>query len=904
MTQSLLDPSIPTIQAVLGFTPGERPIQHHEMLHYLEQLAAASARVRLRRYGTTCNGLSLITLTISSPANLQRLTELEANLSELDHCENEARAQVLAATLPAVAWFGYGIHGDEPSGPDAALAIAYQLAARTDASCLHLLDRLVLHLDPMANPDGRERYLAHVRAFGRISGSWDRQDLQHQSQWPGGRGNHYLFDLNRDAVFGVQPESKARIRAILDIAPQLFVDVHEMASGDNYLFAVPAEPFNPHLPATVHESWRDFAQDHAAAFDVDGMSYYTRSWNEVFYPGCFDIWPAYHGAVPILHEQAGMVATTVRLANGRSRSYAQAVDNQLRSTWANLTTAAENTETLLLRWWRARHPRAAKPREPRAWLIPPSDAFKLRQVLALLSTQGIEVEYLTQRVEAHGLRSVWQEDEVTVELPIGTLLVRTEQRRAALIRNIFDFHVPMSAAFLREERRRLDLGGSTLLLDATAWSLPLAFGLEAFWSTTIPQGGWQRVSSPQARVAQATAPGRYGHLYVDASLYPTARLLASGVKIRVATQAFEHAGIRYEAGSLLIRGDDQTMEIAGLLAAEQARGEVEFIGSESARAHGGPDLGDPAFVLLNTPALAILTGACMDAANTGALWHLFDAAIGLPVTLLDVTRLGAVDLGPYRTLILGDVADRTLLSAVLNAGVSTQLRRWAEGGGTLIALGSGALALAAVGLSSAKPRSTVLARYPPLVLGKDADTLRTEDFVSATGASSLPGEAIAGTATVNPVIASSTRPFLPADVTPFEFPNNANVLQPRDYLLNEVLRKYLPRGAYLATRLKPLHWLRFGVPERLPVLFREDDVLIVDGAVQLVGCYEAPTRLALSGLIWPEAVGYVANTAYLTLERLGTGQLVLFAADPVFRGYSLGTQRLFLNAALLATAFR
>lgn len=899
-----MDSSIPTIEAVLGFMPGERPVQHHEMLHYLERLAAASPRVRLRQYGTTCNGLKLIAVTISSPANLARLTELEAGLRDLDGCEDEARARTLAATLPAVAWFGYGIHGDEPSGPDAALVTAYQLAARNDATCARLLDRLVIHLDPMANPDGRERYLAHIRAFDRVSGSQDMQDLQHLGQWPGGRGNHYLFDLNRDAVFGVQPESKARIQAILAAAPQLYVDVHEMATGDNYLFAVPAEPLNPHLPATVHESWRDFSEDHAAAFDSDGMSYYTRSWNEVFYPGFFDIWPAYHGAVPILYEQAGMVATTVKLANGHTRSYAQAVDNQLRSTWANLATAAESTETVLLRWWHARRATVPEPLEPHAWLIPPGDAFKLRQALALLLAQGVEVERSTQNVAARGLRSVWQAEDVAVELPAGTLLIRTEQRQAALIRNIFDLHVPMNAEFLRRERRGLDLGGKTLLFDATAWSLPLAFGLEVFWSTTIPEGAWQRVSPSPAAVERVVTPGRYGYLYVDASLYATARLLASGVKVRVATEAFVHAGVSYQAGSLLIRGDDQAMEIAGLLAAEQARGEVEFIGIDSARTQSGSDLGDPGFVLLNAPSLAILTGACMDAANTGALWHLFDAAIGVPVTLLDVMRLGAVDLSHYRVLILGDVSDRTLLSAVLNAGASAQLRRWIEGGGTLIALGGGALTLAAVGLTSVRPRSAVLEQYPPLLLGRDVGTLRAEDFLSATGASTLSGVEATDAVTVNPVVAPSARPFLPEDVAPFEFPDSADVLEPRDGALGEVLRKYLPRGAYMATRLKPLHWLGFGVSPRLPVLFREDDALIADAGVDLVGCYETPTCLALSGLIWPEAVGYIANTAYLMRERHGSGQLVLFAADPVFRGYSLGTQRLLLNAALFGPAFR
>ncbi|MBL8271478.1 M14 family zinc carboxypeptidase [Steroidobacter sp.] len=903
MSEVSVDSAIPTIESVLGFKPGERPVQHHEMLNYLGRLASASPRVQLRHYGETSNGLALVAVTISSPANLARLTEIQAGLRELDGCEDEAEARTRAGKLPVVAWLGYGIHGDEPSGSDAALIAAYELAARNDAACMRLLDRLVVHLDPMVNPDGRERYLAHIRSFDRKSGSQDIQDLQHQSQWPGGRGNHYLFDLNRDAVFGVQQESAARIREILAAAPQLFVDVHEMMIGDNYLFAVPAEPLNPHLPATVHQSWQDFGTDHAAAFDVDGMSYYTRSWNEVFYPGFFDIWPAYHGAVPILYEQAGMVATTVKLPNGHTRTYAQALANQLRSTWANLATAEQSTEKLLLRWWRARRVAAAEPHKPRVWLIPPGDAFKLQRVLALLLAQGVEVEQLTESVDVHGLHSIGSAHEVAATLPAGTLLIRTEQKLAALIRNIFDPHVPMSAAFLRKERRGLELGSKTQLFDVTAWSLPLAFGLDAFWSASIPKAARQTVTSAKTSVPRAVAPARYGYLFVDTSLYTTARLLAAGVKLRVATEAFAHAGVSYEPGTLLIRGDDQASDIAELLAREQARGDIEFIGVEGARTQAGPDLGDPGFVLLQSPSVAILTGACMDSANTGAVWHLFDAEIGVPVTLLDVMRLSAVDLSRYSVLILGEASDRTLLTAVLNAGAATQLRRWIEGGGTLLALGGGALSLAGVGLTATKLRSAVLAQFPPLLLGRDVAAVRANDFLSATGASAVL-DPNAGDSAVNPVVAPGARAFLSDEVVPFEFPDHAAVLEPGDLGLGDVLRKFLPRGAYVAARLKPMHWAGFGVSPRLPVLFREDDALIAEGGADLAGCYETPTRLALSGLLWPEAVGYIANTAYLVRERHGSGQVLLFAADPVFRGYSLGTQRLFLNAALLGPAFR
>lgn len=774
MSETFLDPTIPTIREVLGFGLGERPVRHHEMLCYFERLAAASSRVQLRQYGTSHAGLQLIELTVSSPDNLARLAEHRTGLRDLDHCDDAVRARDLASRLPAVVWLGFGIHGDEPSGPDAALQTAYLLAARTDAACLTLLEGLIVHLDPMANPDGRERYLAHARAFGRASGVLDLQDILHAGLWSNGRGNHYFFDLNRDAIFGVQRESSSRIRAVLAAGPQLFVDVHEMDASDTYLFAVPAHPLNPNLPSTVHESWQELSEHHASAFESDGTSYYTRGWNEVFYPGFFDIWPAYHGAVPILYEQAGMVTTTVRLSNGRTRSYAQAIDNHLRGTFANLTTAVTSREVLLLRWWHSRRvPRQEATAQ--AWLIPPTDAFKARCALSLLLLQGIEVQRLVHDVVASDLYSVWQSSATSRVLRAGTLLIRTAQRLSALVRNIFDLHVPMDADFLQRERRNIELGGKTQLMDATAWSLPLAYGAEMFWSSSVPEGDWYRVehAEPSNCHTQAFESARYGYLYVDPSLYATGRLLTLGVKVRVATEPFVHASVSYAAGSLLIRNDDQNLDLAGPLASEQARGDAHFSLVDGARVDDGPDLGDPGFVLLDAPSIAILTGACTDAASTGALWHLFDMSMGIAVTLLDIARLSAVNIGRYNVLILSDIADPGAFLSALHAGVSSQLHTWVASGGTLIALGAGARMLAAAGLSSSKSRSTVMERYPPLLLGRDSGATQAADFLAATGATAASLSDQDEVPAVRPVVGASARAFLPAGVVPFEFPETA-----------------------------------------------------------------------------------------------------------------------------------
>lgn len=911
---------IPIPEKVLGFTPGERPVRHHEAMAYYEALAAASDRVTLRDYGRTSGGRRLIVLTFSAPQNLARLETIHSQLRRLgDEAPSEAAAREIISDLPATTWMGYGIHGDEISGPDAAIELAYRLAASEDESIVRLLRNLVINVDPMFNADGRERALSHTLAFGRLTANEDRQDLSHSPFWPGGRGNHYFFDLNRDAMYTVQQEARSRVAAIVDARPQFMIDAHEMESDHTFLFAVPAEPLNPHLPASVHRSWQEFAADHAAAFDRDGTSFYSRAWNEDFYPGYFDIWPAYSGAVPMIYEQGSTAGSTLELPNGSRRTYAESVEHQLRSSLANLATAANNRQALLDRWSQERRAASQGGSSPRrAWVILPDDQYKLRQAAATLLAQGMRVELLQSATKASDLHSVWDSEGRSITLPAGTLLVRAAQPLGALAHNLFDVHVPMPADFLRRERRRLDLGGETLLYDTTAWSLPHAFGANVYWSGRVPAGEWRQVGSVSdvEPARDEFREGRYGYLYKDPSLFVTARLLQKGVKVRVARDPFTQNSVRYERGTLLVRNDDQARSVVEVLRDEQKANGAGFVALDSGRILDGPDLGDERFHLLIAPKIAVIAGAGTESLNVGAMMHLFDASIGVPFTLLDLAGLGESGLTSYNVLVLPDVGDSDTVVALLKAGRLDALKHWVEGGGTLIALRGGAQALATAGLTTTKLRQDVIDKYPPLVFGRSADSVMAQDFVRAAGAARLdaPGDASDEGTTV-PVISRAAQAFLTStSAKPFVFPSapptleqwlegtpGAEGLKPE---LGRLLRRYLPRGAYLSVDLKPTHWLASGVSARLPAMFRESETLIADAGTEVVGRYGEPRELAMSGLVWPEAVGYIAGTAQLVREKHGAGQVILFAGDPVFRGYSLGTQRLFLNATVLGPAFK
>jgi hypothetical protein len=769
---------------------------------------------------------------------------------------------------------------------------------------------LVVYVDPMANPDGRERTLAHVTAYSRLVPTPDRQDFAHNPIWPPNRFNHHFMDLNRDALFVTQPQSAARVRSVMAVRPQLFLDAHEMFYSSNHLFAVPAEPFNPHIPAEIHEGWEQFAAALAEPFDQRGRSFYTRSWNEVIYPGYYDILPAYSGITPVLLEQGGTSGVAVELPNGTTRSFSDAVDNQLQSSWAALTSAASNRDRLIERWLSARHRTAYRIADqgPKAWILPADDSYKIKRLRNVLDVHGIRYEVLGSSTRIPGLRPTWGAQSSPPSLPPGSVLVRAAQPLAGLVRNLFDVHIPMSEAFLRAERGRLDLGQKPQIYDITAWSLPLAFGLDAYWTRSVPGGKWQAPGDAPAFVPTPVQAARYGYLYRDPSLFTTTRLLQKGVKVRVGMLPFSRGNETFGEGTFLVRLEEQSQDVLAALAAESEREGVLFHALDGARANTGPDLGDDSFMLLTRPRIGLFSGPSTLATSVGAIWQMFDQEIGVPLTLLDVTRLQTFDLRRYDVLVVPDAEDPQRLASFMRGPAAEMLKSWVRQGGTLLLEGAAVRAAAEAGLTGLTPRLTVIERQPPLMFGRSAVAAGIGDFLVAAGTRSQ-AEPVEKPEVTRPVLGEAARTAPGAPRYFFRLPERGQSFEDwaggeaeakaMSSVVGTYLGRYLPKGAYLRADMKPRHWLRFGAGDRLPVLFKEADAIVAPPGTEVVGRFARPQDLALSGLIWPESVGYIAETAFLARERLGRGQVIAFSNDPAYRGYSLGTQRLLMNAMIL-----
>ncbi|MCC6396159.1 MAG: hypothetical protein IT282_04010 [Bacteroidetes bacterium] len=878
------DPSVSPPAAVLGFVPGDRPARYTQVLEYSRLLAAQSPRVKLVEMGETYEHRKLQYLVFSDPMHMQNLEGIRTQNAKLSdpRAISETAAAEIAATAPAVVWVGYGIHGDEISSVDAALHVAHRLAAGTDSMTLFLLRNLVICMDPMQNPDGRERFLAQMEQWSGALQNPDAQSLHHSGTWPYGRGNHYLFDLNRDWLPLVHPETRARVQAVLQWHPQVFIDSHEMGSYDTYLFSPPREPLNPHIPANARQWWSVFAQDQARAFDRYGWSFYTREWNDDWYAGYANSWALYNDAVGILYEQAGVDGSLVKRPDGTTLHYRETVQHHIVSSLANLETAARHRRELLSRYVASRRD-AMKPLPgaPRVYAWHNAANPERADLLAeRLLWQGIEVHRTDRESRVRDATSAYGGTVQSVTLPAGTYLVYLDQPASRLARAILEFDPRMITSFLQEERKSLEKEKDSRLYDVTAWSLPLAYGIEAYALGTRPDVQAIAVRSIERKAGRIDGQARpYGYLlpYDDRGIGALVHLFAAGYKVRSAREPFTVEGRAYDRGALLLRANENPdsvreslQRIAGLFGVN-----VHAVGT--ALSTKGPDLGGNDFRLLRTPRVALIGGPEINTTNFGTLWHLLDQRLRMQTTILSTSGLVTGDLRKYTVLVLPSAGAQGL-ERILGKSGAKRIETWIEEGGTLITVGSTSAFFA----DSSNRLSKVRLRHQVL---KELDLFaRAADLERQAGTAAIDSAALwGGTQAVDTM----------------RVPRAGSVAEKDLAQLDERGQLFMPRGAILRVDLDEEHWLCFGAGKSVPALTFTSSAFLSRDPVRTPARYSPPSGLRLSGLLWPEARDRWAGTAYATRESKGRGQLILFAGDPTFRGFFHGTERLLLNAILL-----
>ncbi len=674
------DSSIPTPASFLGYSIGDDFTSHHKLQAYFEAVAEASDRVSLGSYGVTNEGRDLLLLTITSPTNHGRLEEIRQNMGRLADPRGTSQNDLDAIIQgnPAVAWLSYSVHGSESAGTEAAILTVYQLAAGTDAVTQNILDEVVVIIDPASNPDGRERVVNSFRKRVGMTYSDNPDSWEHGSDWPGGRSNHYYFDLNRDWSWQTQVETQQRTVEYLRWNPVVHVDLHEMG-GDSYFFFPAATPVHKAIPEVTMKWQQLYGEGNAEAFDYFGWPYYTKIGFDMYYPGFGDSWPSMLGAIGMTYEQGGGsgVAIAIKRDDGTTHTFRQRAHGHFTTSMATLKTTAEKRQERLTDFLAFfRHAIALGDGDVKSYaLVPDADPYYADQLAKLLTRQGIEVTAATEAFSARvgrgfGVHPVPE----SKEFPEGTYLVSAGQPKGVAVQ------------MLMEPEPMLE---DTSFYDLSGWALPLVYNVEAYMLSETPDVELVTVSGAQARSGGLEGGrGQYAYAipYIGASaLMAAVDLLNHEVNVKAAGEGFTIHGREYPAGSFLIpvyRNPDNLQQIIDQVA---ERNGVIAYAINTGLVEEGDDLGAGSYRALKKPKIAVAAGQA--ARGFGEIWNFFDQ--GYPYfdyTNVDASRLGNMDLSEYDVLMVGGA---NLGSALGDRGVEN-LRSWMQGGGMVIAWEGGA----------------------------------------------------------------------------------------------------------------------------------------------------------------------------------------------------------------------
>ncbi len=876
-------------ETLIGHPVGAKPATPASILACFEKWSKESPRVTTETYATSFEGRDLKRVVVTSEANHAKLDEIKNALGRLaDPRElSDTDAEAILQNTPPVAFLGFSIHGDELSGADASLAVGYHLIAGTDAAVTDLLDNVVVVIDPMMNPDGRQRAVSQIQETSGQVSNLDFSSM-HRGRWPWGRGNHYLFDMNRDWFVGVAPETRGRWKNMLEFHPQLVVDVHEMWALDTYLFYPSSKPHNPHRPPHISKWHEKLAANHATMFDGMGISYYTREWIEGWYPGYTDAWSSMNSAVGMLYEQARYGGQSLRRPSGEIVTYFQSVHAQASSCMSDVKTLRDNRKAFLIDYLEGRKlPLTSN----RAFaVVPGKNPDRERAFVTNLRRQGIEVYAAEAGFQAQTDGSVLGTEDSRRGFKEGTYIIPEGQPQGLLVRALLNFDIRFEKDVLERERYELERKHRSKIYDSTAWNLAQLHDLDGYWITT-PRVEMKAIIGPVTPVPgiNTEESDRPAYAWIvdgrgDASVAFAVAAMERDVRVNVSDIEFTSEGQTYPRGTILIRKAENDKDVLPRIEAAAKAAGVQVVATTTGRSEGdGPDLGGGHFRLLHRPRIAVLTNAPVSTSEFGHVWHHLDRDLGVPFTMMDTQRLGRYDLRRYNVLVIPPAGG--MIDALLKSH-KDKIKAWVQAGGTLVAMGRSAAALTSDDLKL----GTVKLRRDVLLDLKNYQQAAQKDLAARNiqiDTDEVWGESLKNGAK-QPEKAGHERLWRKKDE---EF---VKATKTED----EWKRMFSPKGAILRGLVNTDSWLTYGARDEIPVQMSGDYVYLAMHPATVPVRFAPRENLRLGGLLWPEAALRIALTGYATVERIGQGQVVYFAVSPVYRGHTKGTARLFSNAVI------
>jgi len=659
----------------LGYKIGTRYTPHWKIVNYFQHVAAnASGNVKLEQYGQTNEGRPLLLSFVSSSDNISRLEQIRLNNLRLANLTKD-RAAPVEENAPALVWLSYNVHGNETSSSEAAMMTIWSLVDPSNTKTKDWLKNTVVIIDPCINPDGRDRY---VNWFNSIVGKNMNPSLsarEHREPWPGGRTNHYNFDLNRDWAWQTQIESQQRMKMYNQWMPHVHVDFHEQGVNNPYYFAPAAQPFHEVITQWQRDFQVTIGKNHAKYFDANGWLYFTKEVFDLFYPSYGDTYPVYNGAIGMTYEQGGGPAGGLGALTdeGDTLTLLDRATHHYTTGLSTIEVSSLNASRLVREFRKFFNDAVSSGvGEYKTYLIKnnETDRERVNALMALLDKNGIQYEFAggSSRGTFSGYNYFSARDEMFT-IDGNDLFIHSQQPRSAMIKVLF------------EPKSKL-VDSNTY--DITAWSLPYVYSLKTYASKTkLQSSAGTRPSAITNNVSDA-----YGYVIRWQGLQSVkalTTLLQQGLKVRFSETPFESNGQQFDRGSLIIikKGNEKFgNSLASIINQACNANNVKANTITTGFVDKGFDFGSRKIHYIKTPRIALLTGESVGSNAAGEIWHFFEQTLNYPLTLINANDFGRINWSDFDVLILpsGNYRFFTEKSS------TDQLKEWINKGGKLVAL--------------------------------------------------------------------------------------------------------------------------------------------------------------------------------------------------------------------------
>jgi hypothetical protein len=641
---------------------GKQITYYHQVEDYFNYLTSESKLIKKQKYGVTAEQRDLNVYYISTPENLANLEQIRNNNLAAIGMSNTKTATV---EDKVIVWLSFNVHGNEFAGTESALTVAYELLNPTNEATKAWLKNTIVILDPCINPDGYSRYGNWLREISGKKTHPGLYDREHMEAWPGGRYNHYLFDLNRDWAWQTQAESQQRIALYNQWMPQVHTDVHEMSYDSPYFFPPSAEPLHEYIEQYQKDFHATLGKNISAKFDKQNWMYNTRERFDLFYPSYGDTYPTYNGAVGMTLEQGGIGAgREITMDNGTNLTIKDRLTHHATAVLTVVESAASQKDALI-KGFRDFNNNARKKVKGKYKTYVMKSNPKLDQMAELLKKNNIEYAYADATANESGFHYQTKKNE-SFKIEPNDLIIKVDQPRAVLTQILF------------EPNQKLN---DSLSYDITAWALPLAYGVESY----AVKNSLEIKTKAKIEVFEKKIPESVYAFHIPWNNRTSAQVVSllhqAGIKVRSAMKKAVFGDITVEHGGLIVSKADNTKvvdfekTVSDII---KIKSDFNFIATGYST--NSKDIGGENFILLKAPKVLLLSGKGVSPTEFGATWFYLDETINYPVSIVETANFNRVKLYNYNTLILADGYYN------FSDDQKTQIDAWIKNGGKVIAM--------------------------------------------------------------------------------------------------------------------------------------------------------------------------------------------------------------------------